>query len=174
MIEPTPPQLATWLLKKCGSPYHGDSLAGDLIEQYREGRSRRWYWKQITAAILIARVRAIRTLPWTAVRRVLSRLLAETAAVLALVVIVDQVRRTRSLAEMMNHTFGSTLIVLLAVAVIGFLVSLRPDKPRQGQAAINVMMLAFGVIALGVGTLTWADTARGDSCRTAACVCLNK
>ena len=174
MIERAPPQLATWLLKKCGSPYHGDSLAGDLVEQYREGRSRVWYWKQVTAAILIARVGAIRTMPWAAVRRTVSRQLAETAAVLALVVIADQARRTHSLAEMMNHTFVSTLIVLMAVALIGYLVSMRPDKPRQGQAAINALMLAFGVIALGVGTLTWADTTRGDSCRPPACVCLNK
>lgn len=76
MIERTPPQLATWLLNKCGSPYHGDSLAGDLSEQYREGRSRVWYWKQVIAAILIARVRAIRTMPWAAVRRIVSRQLA--------------------------------------------------------------------------------------------------
>ncbi len=174
MIERTPPQLATWLLKKCGSPYHGDSLAGDLIEQYRQGGNAVWYWKQVTAAILIARVRAIQTMPWAAVHKIVSRQLAETAAVLALVVIVDQARRTHSLAEMMNHTFGSILIVLMAVVVIGFLVSMRVDKPRQGQAAINALMLAFGVIALGVGTLTWADTTRGDSCRTPACVCLNK
>jgi hypothetical protein len=89
MIERVPPKLASWVLERWGSPYHGESLAGDLIEQYQEGRSRAWYWRQVLAAI-------------------------------------------------------------------------------------NALMLAFGVIALGVGTLTWADTLRGDTSRPAACVCPDK
>jgi hypothetical protein len=106
MIERTPPRLATWLLKRWSSPYHGESLAGDLFEQYRQGASRAWYWRQVAAAVLIGRGRFLRAMPWSAACRLLSRLVAESAAVLA------------------------------------------------------VLMLAFGVIALGVGTLTWAGTLR--------------
>jgi hypothetical protein len=40
MIERAPPKLALWLLKVWGSPYRNEALAGDLIEQYQEGRSR--------------------------------------------------------------------------------------------------------------------------------------
>jgi hypothetical protein len=174
MIERVPPKWALWLLKHCGSPYHGESLAGDLIEQYQEGRSRAWYWKQVTAAILTARWRFIRAMRWTAAGRVLLRVLAETAAVLAVVLIVDQVRRTHSLMGMMNHVFISILIMLITVALLGFLISIRPDKRKQTHAAINALLLAFGVVALGVGTLTWADTLRGDACQTPACVCPGK
>src|SRR5271163_4974008 len=105
MRERVPPALALWLLEHWGSPYHGESLAGDLIEQYQAGRSRGWCWKQVIAAILIARWRFMRAMPWTAAVRVLYRCLAEAAAVLALTIVVDRARRTHSLAEMMNHTF---------------------------------------------------------------------
>ena len=87
MSDRVPPKFALWLLKRWGSPYHSESLAGDLIEQYQEGRSRGWCWGQVTAGIVIARVRFIRTLPWAKAGRLLSRLLAETAAVLALTVL---------------------------------------------------------------------------------------
>jgi hypothetical protein len=86
MIERIPPKLALWLLKAWGSPYHRESLAGDLIEQYQEGRSKAWCWKQVAVAVLVARGQFIRAWPWFATGRVPSRLLAEIAAVLALAV----------------------------------------------------------------------------------------
>jgi hypothetical protein len=173
MIERVPPALPSWLLEHWGSPYHGESLAGDLIEQYQEGRSCGWYWKQVIAAILIARWRFIRAMPWTTAARALYRCLAEAAAVLALTVVVDRARRTYSLAEMMNHTFIGILVALIAVALIGFLASNRTDKRKQRHAVLSALVLTFGVIALGVGTLTWADTTRSDACRTPACPCSN-
>jgi hypothetical protein len=171
MIERVPPALALWLLEHWGSPYHGEALAGDLIEQYQEGRSRGWYWKQTIAAILIARWRFIRTMPWTTAARVLCRFVAETVAVLVLTIVVDQARRTHSLAEMMNHTFIGILVALIAVALIGFLASNRIDTRKQRHAVLNALLLTFGVIALGVGTLTWADTTRSEACQTPACMC---
>jgi len=173
MIERVPPKLALWLLKEWGSSYHGESLAGDLIEQYQEGRSRAWYWKQVIAVILVARSRYLRALPWTAAGRVLARLLAETAAVLALVVFVDQARRTQSPADLTDHVFIGVLAGLITVAFIGFLASIPHRKRKRGHAVINTLMLVFGVIALGAGTLTWAHTTRRDTCQSPACVCSN-
>jgi hypothetical protein len=160
MSKREPPKPALWLLKLWGSPYHSESLAGDLIEQYREGRSRAWVWRQVIVAIAAARVRFVRSMPWTAICAMLSRLFAEVAAVLALTVIVDQVRRTHSLGQMMTHTFIGTLAVLITMATAAFLLSLRTHRRRQTHAAIKAVMLVFGVIALGLGTITWADTLR--------------
>lgn len=36
---------------------------GDLLEMYRSGRSRTWYWRQVVAALVLARARALRPLP---------------------------------------------------------------------------------------------------------------
>jgi hypothetical protein len=173
MSKRVPPKFALWLLKQWGSPYHGESLAGDLIEQFQEGRSRAWCWGQVSAAIAIARARFIRRLPWTETGRVLSRLIAETAAVVALSVIVDQGRRAQSIAGMTHQLFLGTLAALVAVALIGFRISAGSGFRKRTHSAIHALMLAFGVIALGAGTLTWAATTHQDACRSATCVCPN-
>ena len=96
-----PPRMAVWLLKRWASPYQRESLLGDLLEMYSDGRSRVWYWREVTAALILARVRAMRSLPRTG--------------------------------------FGTALLRL-----------------------VNMLLLA-GIIALGIGSLTEADTTRIDS-----------
>src|SRR5271168_266110 len=157
MSERVPPKLASWLLKRCGSPFHAESLEGDLFEQYQEGRSRAWYWGQVSAAIWIAGGRLLRTLPWTGTARLLSRGLVEVGAGLTALTIADRARRTSSVAEMMSSTFVCTLSVLIAVAVVGLLLGLTARR-RQGRE-ISALMLAFGAVALSAGALTWANVA---------------
>jgi hypothetical protein len=99
-----PPKMAVWLLKRWASPYQRDSLLGDLLEMYRAGRSRLWYWRQVVAALILARARALRSLPGT--------------------------------------SFGTALLRL-----------------------VNALLLA-GIIALGVGSLTEAETTRIDNHHT--------
>ena len=101
MTRREPPRTAVWLLSRWASPYQRESLVGDLLELYREGRSRSWYWRQVIAALSIARLRALRLL--------------------------------------LRTTLGSALMRL-----------------------VNALLLA-GVIALGVGTFTQADTTRTDA-----------
>jgi hypothetical protein len=158
MSERMPPKLASWLLERCGSSFHGESLEGDLFEQYQEGRSRAWYWGQVTAVIWIAGARLLRTLPWTGTARVLSRELAGAAAGLAVLAIADRARRTDSFAEMLSPNFLCTLTVLIAVAAVGVL-TWKFAARRQRRAAISALMLVFGVIALSAGALTWANAA---------------
>jgi hypothetical protein len=55
------------------------------------------------------------------------------------------------------------------MAMVAFLVSRRAGNRRRTPAAINALMLLFGVIALGLGTITWADTVRGDVDPASAC-----
>ena len=62
-----PPVLATWLLERFCADV---ALAGDLIEQYREGKSLAWYWKQAIAAVSVYSVSQILEHKWLAVRAV--------------------------------------------------------------------------------------------------------
>jgi hypothetical protein len=62
-----PPLLATWLLERFCADV---ALAGDLIEQYREGKSIGWYWKQAIAAVSVYSVAQILEHKWLAVRAV--------------------------------------------------------------------------------------------------------
>jgi hypothetical protein len=45
------------LLERLVSGPHGEALAGDLIEQYENGRSSGWFWRQAVLAILISGAR---------------------------------------------------------------------------------------------------------------------
>ena len=86
MINREPPRLAVWLLKRWASPYRRESLLGDLLEMYRAGRSRTWYWRQVIVALILARARALPSLARTgfgaAILRLLNALLL--AAIIAL------------------------------------------------------------------------------------------
>jgi hypothetical protein len=104
----TPPKIALWLLQQCGSGYCAESLAGDLIEEYRRGRSVSWLWLQVATAVGLALLRFMRTMRWT-----------------------------RALRRKPAHSLAGALT--LAVTLV------------------------FGVIVLGVGSPTQADTARGST-----------
>jgi hypothetical protein len=47
------PALATWLLEHL-VPGEKDAIAGDLVEEFRNGRSRAWFWRQALTAIFLA------------------------------------------------------------------------------------------------------------------------
>lgn len=49
-----PPIVATWLLRHFGCSPNNDAVIGDLNERYRRGRSRLWYWRQVTVAIVVS------------------------------------------------------------------------------------------------------------------------
>lgn len=46
-----PPVLANWLLNRSGFTGQNPPLAGDLLEEFRNGRSSAWYWRQTLAVI---------------------------------------------------------------------------------------------------------------------------
>jgi hypothetical protein len=51
MTASVPPKVATWLLQHFGCSLSNDAILGDLAEQFAQGRSRLWYWRQIVRAI---------------------------------------------------------------------------------------------------------------------------
>jgi hypothetical protein len=51
MHRQEPPPLATWMLEHLTPEDRDEALAGDLLEQFRAGRSADWYRSQVAAAI---------------------------------------------------------------------------------------------------------------------------
>jgi hypothetical protein len=49
----TPPRIATWLLQHLGCDPNNEAIVGDLVEQYRAGRSRMWYRGQALRALIV-------------------------------------------------------------------------------------------------------------------------
>jgi hypothetical protein len=52
MKTPKPPFIAAWFLDRLGADPRMEAIAGDLLEQYRLGRSRFWYWREAITAIV--------------------------------------------------------------------------------------------------------------------------
>src|SRR4249919_3771120 len=61
------PPIATWLLDHFVE--NNESLAGDLLEEYRTGRRTRvWYWRQALLAIVVEAAEEFRRHPWLTLR----------------------------------------------------------------------------------------------------------
>jgi hypothetical protein len=56
--------LAVWLLWRLYRKRNREAIAGDLIERFREGRSKGWFWRQVLVAILVGASSQLRML-WT-------------------------------------------------------------------------------------------------------------
>jgi hypothetical protein len=60
MKRTDPPMVATWMLEHLTAGGRNDALFGDLLEEFRSGRSASWYWRQVFAAITTAMFKEIR------------------------------------------------------------------------------------------------------------------
>lgn len=60
MRRPDPPPLAAWILEHLASGYRDEALAGDLLEEFRYGRSDSWYWLQVVQACVLSWLRSLR------------------------------------------------------------------------------------------------------------------
>lgn len=78
MTERVPPRLATALLKRFGSD--GRALAGDLLERYRLGETRWWYWRQVLGGIGIGLWRNSSERIWVAIGTVIGAMLLVSTA----------------------------------------------------------------------------------------------
>ena len=54
-----PPRIASWMLGHFMPEGCNEALTGDLLESYRKGRSRGWYWWQVIAALAIAWIHSL-------------------------------------------------------------------------------------------------------------------
>ena len=56
-----PPSLATWVLEHLLPRGASEPLAGDLLEDYGQGRSAVWYWRQVLIAIMVSLSKELRS-----------------------------------------------------------------------------------------------------------------
>jgi len=102
MTPVQPPRLAAWLLRQFGSSPKNESIIGDLSERFRQGRSRMWYWRQVTIAIIESAFTDLRT----------RKLVGLRAVVLGLIVI-------HIVGNTMFNLFGRVLAATQYFRLIG-------------------------------------------------------
>ena len=61
-----PPRIATWMLEHLTPGKKNEALAGDLLEEFKRGRTATWYWRQVVTAIILGFARELRT-QWPAI-----------------------------------------------------------------------------------------------------------
>ena len=158
MMKRSPPALATWLLTHFASDYQRDSLVGDLIEQYYQGGSRFWYWKQVVAALVVASAKVLRPTLAVSAARILLRVAAESVAVTGLVSLFYEWRRVDAPADFFRSALIACIVLLASIAALGFHASIAGSLRKRRHPAIKRLLAPFAAIALSVATLTWADT----------------
>jgi hypothetical protein len=55
-----PPAIATWMLEHLTRGRKNEALVGDLLEEFRRGRSATWYWRQVLVAVAVGFTEEIR------------------------------------------------------------------------------------------------------------------
>ena len=158
MRKRSPPAVATWLLTHFASAYQRDSLVGDLIEQYHQGRSRFWYWKQVAAALVVASAKVLRPTLAVWVARILLRLAAEAVAVTGLVSLFYELRRVEAPTDFFRSALIACVVLLASLASLGVQASNAGGLRKQRHPAIKRLLAPFAAVALSVATLTWAGT----------------
>jgi hypothetical protein len=158
MMKRSPPAFATWLLAHFASDYQRDSLVGDLIEQYRQGKSRFWYWKQVVAALVVASAKVLRPTLAVSAARILLRVAAESVAVTGLVSLFYELRRVDPPADFFRSALIASIVLLASIASLGLHASIAGGLRKRRHPAIKRLLAPFAAIALSVATLTWAGT----------------
>jgi hypothetical protein len=166
-----PPGIATWLLERLGPRYRNESLAGDLHEEYQQGRTRAWYWRQTLAAICIGRAAGLRSWAPRLAASALLRFLTEAAGLLGIMALSQQFRQVCASGWMLDLTSIVELLAAIGLLVsLGFYVSLcrgsglRNAAGRRRSTPLKRLLSVFAVTALSAGTLTWASAAPQQQC----------
>ena len=130
----------TWLLNRFGCSDNTESVLGDLVEQYRTGKSRSWYRRQIAIILLVS------------LRGVVLGLGA--GAVSASLSIIENVRRSDShLVSFFPDATGPILLAVIVYATIWFwlrsghgVVVVRRALRQAGRAAAIVTAISHAAL----------------------------
>lgn len=161
MISTHPPMVATWFLKQLGSGPNNDALLGDLIEEYGQGRSRIWYWRQVLIAIVVSFCKEIGAHWLLALRAVVTgwaviflyRLLFRASAVaLSIELSVMHLHEHGFIYGTIFHLYWY-VIYTPVLAAAGWLVA---RLHRQHQAAMVLAFAASKVLTFAPHFLTYS------------------
>lgn len=139
MRDRKPPALAVRLLDALGYSKQNAALAGDLLEEFRSGRSRAWYWRQ-TAIVIATGIR----------RNAGSRdtLIGGCTAFGILALIDYAFWRLHRSAEIRDWIQAVVVLLLAGVIIVG---AVRRRK-RDGKSLLLMMVAWLSLMCFGAWT----------------------
>jgi hypothetical protein len=158
--KPYPPRLAIWLLNRvCAGG--SEALAGDLVERFREGQTRVWFWRQVLIVLAIGALGKMRRywpyLSYAAAGSAIPALLWRTVE--GVPAALHWWALPWPLSQIAFEGSRSALLALAAVPVlaVGLRISLAFRWVSLFRtAAINLTLLALGHYLLGyLDTVPW-------------------
>lgn len=173
MIMREPPRLAIWLLKRFVTAPRGESLLGDLFEEYQAGRTSGWYWREVLLALLLAGQRAGRDLVSRRAVHVVIVLGANSALAVWLFSLSQQYRQSCPAPPILP---SGSMALATSAGVIAAAITLvlrrnsllRLLRVTRSPVLLRLSVVAFAAIGFTGGAVTWAGTA---FCSTNRAVC---
>lgn len=143
--------MATWLFEHIRFSSTDEALAGDLLEQFTQGRSAAWYWRQVLLAIAVGFGKEVRIHWILAIRATLIGLVVSTGASMLLIYLIVTLRKDGILElDSVPRFVPWALSSFLSGVVSGWLVAFLHPKNRAA------MLLTFtGAL------LIWSAMGRG-------------
>src|ERR1700733_3271503 len=146
MSPQKPPRLAIWLLNRSGFARQNPPLAGDLLEEFRNGRSAAWYLRQTIAVIFTGLARNARLFR-TQLTATFLGWVTETGVSFALWRF-DYPRQLRGAA------FAITFLAVMLLTVWAiFRKVLRRIRPFREDGAESISEDETGLVMSGIGVL---------------------
>ncbi len=128
------PAIAAWFLKLFCSSAEDESLIGDLLEQYQQGRGRFWYWRQTIAIVFLRLSRNVRQLSLSSVARSLKRAVLLFLVVAALSAVLLSDIWIISLVGIFGGVFAGALIFLFGRGDT----QMTADHPLSSHRGISI------------------------------------
>lgn len=175
-----PPSQATWMLEHLAPAGRDEALSGDLLEEFRRGRSEGWYWWQVLSACGVGWLRSLRArgsllvfaLLWSILApawNVVCDRIADSANVNALWQVVGGFWILPALAGwiVLHSAFVWAGMLIFIAAHGSFRKRLDGGTLRRGfMLAPLILAPLYGVMALIVGLYWYSDFAQASLAAT--------
>jgi hypothetical protein len=135
------PAIATWLLKLFCSGAEDESLIGDLLEKYQQGRGRFWYWRQVTAIVFLRLRRTARQLLFCAAENPMRHVFTLLLVVAAFSAVLLSDMWMICLIGIVGGVIAGALIFLLGNGAHergNFGARIIPDHPLSNHPGISI------------------------------------
>ena len=149
MKSSEPPALARWLFERVRFSDTDEALAGDLLEEFTQGRSAAWYWRQVLVAIVVDYRKEVRIHWVLAIRAALIGLAVSTGVSILLHSLIVTMHRN-GLMHSNPRGVPWALTSFLSGIISGWLVAFLHPKNR------GAMLVTFAG-----ALLIWSSMGRG-------------